>query len=55
MDIWSVRLIVFGFGLVLMLGLESVFSARKWTDRRDVRILFHAGFMVFNTAVLRIP
>lgn len=55
MDIWSIRLIVFGVGLALMLGVESVFSARKWRDRRGRRLLFHAGLMAFDTVVLRYP
>ena len=55
MDIWSIRLIAFGLGLGLMLGIESLFSARKWTDRRGQRLLFHAGLMAFNTIVLRYP
>jgi sterol desaturase/sphingolipid hydroxylase (fatty acid hydroxylase superfamily) len=55
MEIWLIRLIVFGFGLALMLGFESFFSARKWTDRRSQRLFFHAGLMAFNTIFLRYP
>jgi sterol desaturase/sphingolipid hydroxylase (fatty acid hydroxylase superfamily) len=53
-DLDTGKLIVFIGGLLLFLGLESLFPKRAWQGRRGRRLLFHVGVAALNTVTVRV-
>lgn len=54
LDLDTGKLVVFLGGLLLFLGLESLWPARPWRMSRWHRLGFHAAIAVTNTLVLRL-
>ncbi len=48
------KLIVFVAGLLLFLGVETLFPSRPWQHSRWRRIVFHGGVAALNTVIIRV-